>query len=172
MLSIKPFQSISVLLLNLKIINMKKLFVVALLFVGLTNFAQERKGRTERAEMEQLTPEQRNQLHLKKLTLELDLTAAQQKEIASVIADESAKRETKMAERKAKNETKKALTANEKFEIKSKSLDSQIEFKAKMKKILNKEQMEKWEANKDKKIAHARKARKQNKEKPSKEVSE
>lgn len=151
---------------------MKKLFVVALLFVGLTNFAQERKGRTEKAEMEQLTPEQRNQLRLKELTLELDLSATQQKEISQIIADESTKREAKMAERKAKKETEKTLTANEKFEMKSKSLDSQIEFKAKMKKILNKEQMDKWEANKDRKIAHARKVRKQHKKKPSKEVSE
>lgn len=45
---------------------MKKLFIAALLVVGMTSFAQERKGRPERSEMEQLTPEQRNQLHLKK----------------------------------------------------------------------------------------------------------
>ena len=80
---------------------MKKLFIAALLVVGITSFAQERRATTERAKMEQMTPEQRNQLHLKKMTLELDLNASQQKEISKVIAEQSNKREAKMAERKA-----------------------------------------------------------------------
>ncbi|MFV5703454.1 hypothetical protein ACM55F_16425 [Flavobacterium sp. XS2P12] len=130
---------------------MKKLFIVALLVVGMTSFAQERKARPERAQMEQMTPEQRNQLHLKKMTLELDLNASQQKEMSKIIAEQSAKREAKMAERKAsKDSAKKQLTADEVFAKKSKMLDEQIVMKERMKKILNPEQYKKWDDMKGK----------------------
>ena len=92
---------------------MKKLFIVALLVVGMTSFAQERKAKPERAKMEQLTPEQRDQLQLKKMTLDLDLNASQQKEMSKIIAEQSAKREARMAERKATNDVaEKQLTAD------------------------------------------------------------
>ncbi|WKL43041.1 hypothetical protein [Flavobacterium sp. ZE23DGlu08] len=130
---------------------MKKLFIVALLVVGMTSFAQERKARPERAKMEQMTPEQRNQLHLKKLTLELDLNASQQKEMSKIIAEQSAKREAKMAERKAtKDSDKKQLTSDELFAKKSKMLDEQIVMKERMKKILSADQYKKWDDMKDK----------------------
>lgn len=130
---------------------MKKLFIAALLVVGMTSFAQERKARPERAKMEQMTPEQRNQLHLKKLTLELDLNASQQKEMSKIIAEQSAKREAKMAERKAtKDSDKKQLTSDELFAKKSKMLDEQIVMKERMKKILSADQYKKWDDMKDK----------------------
>lgn len=130
---------------------MKKLFIAALLVVGMTSFAQERKARPERAQMEQMTPEQRNQLHLKKLTLELDLNASQQKEMSKIIAEQSAKREAKMAERKAtKDSDKKQLTSDELFAKKSKMLDEQIVMKERMKKILSADQYKKWDDMKDK----------------------
>ena len=156
---------------------MKKLFVVALLFVGLTNFAQEKKGiveRGERAEMEQLTPEQRNVLQLKKMTLDLNLTASQQKQLEPIIAEETNKREAKKTEMKARKETKKDLTANEKFELKNKNLDEQIELKAKMRKILTDDQMKKWEMKKEKRDVNMRKIKKNQikKQKTKTEVSE
>ena len=130
---------------------MKKLFIVALLVVGMTSFAQERKATTERAQMEQMTLEQRNQLHLKKMTLELDLNASQQKEMSKVIAEQSAKREAKMAERKAtKDVAKKQLTADERFAKKNQMLDEQIVMKERMKKILSADQYKKWEDMKGK----------------------
>ena len=129
---------------------MKKLFIVALLVVGMTSFAQERKARPERAKMEQMTPEQRNQLHLKKLTLELDLNASQQKEMSKIIAEQSAKREAKMEERKATKDSVKKLTSDEIFAKKSKMLDEQIVMKERMKKILSADQYKKWDDMKGK----------------------
>ena len=129
---------------------MKKLFIVALLVVGMTSFAQERKARPERAKMEQMTPEQRNQLHLKKMTLELDLNASQQKEMSKIIAEQSAKREAKMAERKATKDSVKKLTSDEIFAKKSKMLDEQIVMKERVKKILTPEQYKKWDDMKSK----------------------
>ncbi len=130
---------------------MKKLFIVALLVVGMTSFAQERKARPERAKMEQMTPEQRNQLHLKKMTLELDLSTSQQKEMSKIIAEQSTKREARMAERRAsKDSAKKQLTADERFAKQSQMLDEQIVMKEKMKKILSADQFNKWDEMKEK----------------------
>lgn len=124
---------------------MKKLFIVALLVAGMTSFAQERRARPERAKMEQMTPEQRNQLQLKKVTLELDLNASQQKEMSKIIAEQGAKRDVRMAEQKANKNSVNKLSANERFVKKNQMLDEQIAMKERMKKILSADQFKKWE---------------------------
>ena len=130
---------------NIKHENMKKIFIVAVLIVGISSFAQERNVSSERVKMEQMTPEQINQLQLKKMTLELDLNALQQKEMSKIIAEQSIKRQAKMAERKATKDTdKKQLTADERFAKKSQMLDEQIAMKERMKKILSPDQYKKW----------------------------
>ncbi len=131
---------------------MKKaaLAVITALTISLSVQAQER-NRGER-----LTPEQRNQLQVKKMTADLDLNENQQKEVAKLFAEQAKKREAKMAERKANKDAKKELTADEKFKLKSEMLDAQIEHKAKMKKILNEKQYAKWEAKMEKRQEKAR----------------
>ncbi len=133
---------------------MKKMFMIAILMIGVSSFAQEksigenRPQRPERGDvpqMEKFTPEQRRQLELKKLTLALDLNTSQQKEMEKIISEQSAKREAKVAEIKASKESKKQLTADERFAFENKKLDEQIAVKARVKKILNAEQFEKWE---------------------------
>ena len=150
---------------------MKKLIFTLALITSLsfTGMAQEKES-VKRETTEKLSPEQRNALQLKAMTLNLDLTASQQKEIAPIIAEQTTKMDAKRSEMKARKETKKPLTANEKFEMKNKSLDNQIEMKAKMKKILNAEQMQKWEANKEKRKTQMHKMTKQHKDKPQGEV--
>jgi hypothetical protein len=127
---------------------MKKLIIAALLLVGMTSFAQEGNKtdkRQGRAEMEKFTPEQRNELMLKKMTLELDLSSKQQAQMKSIIAEKSAKREAMM---KARKENKEKPSRDERFAMKSKMMDEQIAMKAKMKNILSAEQFEKWDAMK------------------------
>jgi hypothetical protein len=125
---------------------MKKVFIVTLLVIGMAGFAQNRRERPSRQQMEQLTPEQRNELQLKKMTLALDLNAKQQEQMSQIIAEQSAKREAMRADRKAKMEAAKA----DRFAMKNKMLDEQIEMKNKMKGILSPEQFAKWETLKDK----------------------
>lgn len=151
---------------------MKKLiFTLALITsISFAGIAQE-KELEKREATEKLSSEQRNALHLKEMTLNLDLTSSQQKEIAPIIAEQTTKMEARRKEMKAQKETKKSLTANEKFEIKNKSLDSQIEMKTKMKKILNANQMEKWEANNGKRKAQMHKMMKEHKNKAEVAVS-
>ena len=139
---------------------MKKVCIVALLVIGLSSFAQERKERHPKGEMEQMTPEQRNQLHLKKMTLDLDLNAKQQEQLTKILADQSAKREAMKAEHKAKMEEAKTI----RFEMKKKILDEQIEIKNKMKSILSAEQFAKWEMKKEKNNKRMGEGRKKHKE--------
>lgn len=139
---------------------MKKVCIVALLVIGLSSFAQERKERHPKGEMEQMTPEQRNQLHLKKMTLDLDLNAKQQEQLTKILADQSAKREAMKAEHKVKMEEAKAI----RFEMKKKILDEQIEMKNKMKSILSAEQFSKWEMKKEKNNKRMGEGRKKHKE--------
>ncbi|HOZ74792.1 MAG TPA: hypothetical protein PLS51_03675 [Flavobacterium sp.] len=124
---------------------MKKLLMVAFLVVGLTAFAQEKKMDRKRADIEKLTPEQRNQLAIKKMTLELGLNDSQQKEMSKIIAEQSAKREAVMAERKANREKGVKPTADERFARESKRLDEQMAMQERVKKILSPEQFKKWE---------------------------
>lgn len=141
---------------------MKKVFIIAVLAISLSSLAQDRKERHSKGAMEQMTPEQRNQLHVKKLTLDLDLNAKQQEQVAAIMAEQTAKREAIKAERKAKMEEAKA----NRFEMKNRMLDEQIEMKNKMKSILSADQMEKWEMMKEKnreQMGDKRKKRKEHK---------
>lgn len=120
--------------------------MIAVLIVGMTSFAQVKKAPENRkAQMEQLSSEQRNELHLKKLTLDLNLNASQQKEMKKIIAEQSTKREARMAERNANNDKAVKPTADERFARKNQMLDEQIAMKQRVSKILSVEQMEKWE---------------------------
>ena len=119
---------------------MKKLFIAALLVVGLTTFAQEKKERPNRANSEvsgvKLTPEQRAEKHLKKLTTDLNLDAKQQEQVGKMISEQGAKRETFRANKKAEHEA-----------MKGKMEEERAATTAKMKTILTPEQFEKWNAN-------------------------
>lgn len=125
---------------------MKKLFVAALMIVGLTTFAQ---GEGEKREL--LSPEQQTELHLKKMTLDLDLTEKQQNALQPILLEQAKKRENFKTKREAKKESDTKITKEERFEMRSKMLDNQIALKEKMKSILTPDQMEKWESLKENK---------------------
>lgn len=125
---------------------MKKLALIVLLVVGLSTYAQEEKKQERQgAARERLSPEQRNQLQLKKITLDLNLNESQQKEIAKILEEQSAKRQTEMATFKANKEKGVKPTAEERFAMKNKKLDEAIAVKAKVQKVLTPEQFKKWE---------------------------
>jgi len=132
---------------------MKKLIIAALLVVGISAFAQDRKeigNRPNRSEMEKLSPEQRAELMVKKMTLDLELDAKQQEQVKQIIAEQGAKREAMRAERMAKKEDGKKREGDEQFTMKNKILDEQIVMQDKMKKILSPAQFEKWNSQNEK----------------------
>lgn len=119
---------------------MKRVLLAILLVVGITTIAQERKMKDN-----DLTPEERVELQVKKMTLDLDLSAKQQNEIKTILLENAKLRETKIAEMKKRKESGEKLTKEERLKMENERLDNQIEMKQKMKTILTVEQMKKWE---------------------------
>ncbi|TDO96524.1 hypothetical protein [Flavobacterium sp. 245] len=133
---------------------MKKLFIAALLFVGMASFAQDMDQKPARDQREKMTPEQRNEKQLKKLTSELNLDANQQTQVKQLLADRSAKAEKLREARQASKDSGTKPTAAEREAFKNEMIAERDANDAKMKSILNADQYTKWkkiqEENKDK----------------------
>jgi Spy/CpxP family protein refolding chaperone len=72
---------------------MKKLIVVALLLFGFTTFAQEAKKEKEKTESkEKMSPEERTQKEIKRMTKALSLTETQQREMRALFTEMEEKR--------------------------------------------------------------------------------
>ncbi|WGH75118.1 hypothetical protein P8625_13730 [Tenacibaculum tangerinum] len=119
---------------------MKKLFTILVLAVGFTVTTQAQKE-----DKQQLTIEQKTELTVKKMTLQLDLTQAQQNQIRPLIAKQVAERHEMWTQRKAMKKSGKKPTADERYAMKSKVLDNRIAYKAEMKRILNEQQYHRYE---------------------------
>ena len=118
---------------------MKKVIVAALLVVGMTAFAQEKDGKKDGRE--KLTPEQKVDFQVKKLTTDLNLNEKQVKEVRNLVAKQVEKREAKIAEMRAKKEEK----AQKGEEIRANLQKDQAANNEEMQKILTPEQFAKWE---------------------------
>ncbi len=94
--------------------------------------------------MQDLTPEEAAALKTKKMTLQLDLTSAQQSQIMKMNIEEAKERKAKRAEREKGKERAK-LSKTERLSKMNSHLDKKIAAKKKMKSILNEQQFEKWE---------------------------
>ncbi|MEE3999749.1 hypothetical protein V1T75_05300 [Tenacibaculum sp. FZY0031] len=148
---------------------MKKLLTLLILAVGFTATTQAQKR--NKAEHEKLTVAQKTELAIKKMTLQLDLTEAQQKQITPLIAKQVAERQNMWAKKKAMKESGKKATADERYAMKTKMLDKQIAYKSEMKRILNEQQYERYEKMTARKMKrHKKKAahKKSKKGKPTK----
>lgn len=138
---------------------MKKMLLIVIALATLQVTAQEKKkemhkeSKMEHKEMmKDMTPDEMATLQTKKMTLHLDLTEAQQKQMMALNLEEAKVRKAKMEERSAikdKSENK-PFTKEDKLKMMNEQLDHKIALKAKMKNILNAEQFEKWEASQGK----------------------
>ena len=130
---------------------MKRLSIVLIVLICATSFAQDhrdekRENRKElKNEKQNLTPEQHAELVSKKMTLALDLTEGQQRELQKLALEKAKDRKDLQEKRKAKKE----LSETERYESKVARLDRKIAYKKKMKSILNEDQYKKWESEKD-----------------------
>ena len=122
---------------------MKKLVVIVLALVTFQVSAQgPRQGKDRRADF---TPEELAQLQTKKMTLALDLTEAQQREVNAINLENAKARKAKMERFKNRKENAEKPSKEEILKMKNEQLDAQIATKKKMKAILNAEQYEKFE---------------------------
>ena len=72
---------------------MKKLIVATMLVVGISTFAQVEKKENDAEELiEKVSPEKKVEMVLKRMTKQLKLNEAQQKEMKVIITEQEAKR--------------------------------------------------------------------------------
>lgn len=120
---------------------MKKLIIALALTLGLNGFAQETTPPQKRANMEKMTPEQRQQKHLTHLTKELNLDAKQQESVGKILAEKSAKAHEFKTKTDAKGDK---MTPEERTAFKNKMQAEKADTEAKMKAILSADQYQKW----------------------------
>ncbi len=145
---------------------MKRLALIVLLSAGVSAWAQDTKkdkkeaskAQTEVKEetknpqgvrpmtkREPMSLEQRVEMRMKRLSTQLNLTDAQKKEIQPILLEQEKSRDNMISERKAMKESGKQLTMDEKLARKDQFMKSQEEYKAKFVKILDANQLKKWE---------------------------
>jgi len=139
---------------------MKHLILTFTLLLCLSAISQEgKRNHHHKRTAHNLSAEQLATLKTKKMTLFLDLTPNQQKEVLKVNLGEAEYRKARIAEqkeRKQNNEDEK-LSANEKYELQNAILDRKIAQQEKMKEILNDAQFSLWKKGRNQKGMHSRK---------------
>ena len=126
--------------------------LLALVFISVNAFAQEKKGNNQRKNQKEMrmqksdfTPEQQATLLTKQMTLKLDLSESQQKEIYSLnVTQAFDKLASREAMKKAKEEGKKP-SEQERYDSMVARLDKQILIKSQMKSILKSDQYAIWQ---------------------------
>lgn len=127
---------------------MKKLMIltVALLTFQITT-AQEgnrEMKRQQQSKMQDMTPEEAANLKVKRMTLNLDLSDMQQKQVYELFL--KSEQERQQIRETNRNQSERP-SKEDKLKRENARLDKQIEMKKKMKDILNDEQYAKWEKN-------------------------
>ncbi len=132
---------------------MKKLILIAMVLVTIQATAQDKqkelrkeahKERTHK--LQDFSPEEVAALHTKQMTLDLDLTEAQQGKIQKINLENAKARKAKMEAHKAKKEkgSGEKPSKEERLQRINERLDHQIAAKKKMKGVLSEAQYEKW----------------------------
>ena len=130
---------------------MKKLLVIALALFTLNGVAQEKRkkssDRKERMSLRKdMTPKDIADLKSKKLTLQLDLTDAQQRKVHQLILKQAESNQSLRKAHKADNDEKREKPSKEeRVKKQNLKLDKMIALKREMKTILTAEQYAKFE---------------------------
>lgn len=143
---------------------MKKIIVLALAFIGLNAFAQEQTRNRHSGQdknemgryMRNLTPEQRATLHTKKMTLGLELSENQQKQIYALNLEQANHREARKATFKANKESGQKPNKDDWYNQMINRLDHKIAYKNKIKSILKSDQYELWKKYAQRQNQHKR----------------
>jgi hypothetical protein len=131
---------------------MKKVILIIALVVGLSSFAQGRKGEGK----EKKSPEEQVEMIMKKMTSELTLTEKQQGELRPILMEQAKTREAKMLEFKGQKEKGTKPTDEQIAQMKKNRIDEELAMKTKLKKILTEEQYTQWSNNKKDRLTKMR----------------
>tara|TARA_R110001632_G_scaffold18712_15_gene57682 strand:- start:105 stop:572 length:468 start_codon:yes stop_codon:yes gene_type:complete len=122
---------------------MKKIASLLILVFAFSLTMQAQKKR-KRMPKEKLTVEQQATLAVKKMALELELTAAQQRKLTPIITKQITERRAQGDKMRKAREEKKKVEATERYDRANKMLDKRLAFQKEMKSILTTEQFEKF----------------------------
>ncbi|MEL6483336.1 MAG: hypothetical protein AAFU57_17890 [Bacteroidota bacterium] len=137
-----------------------KQFVTLVLLAGtLFVHGQDRKHDKHRGAFHNMTAEQVATLHTKKMTLALDLSQIQQKEVMDITLEEVMRRKAKRKEieEQKENGTRTKPSSDERFEMLNERLEQKIAHHQKMKEVLNEEQYKTWKQLELRKAMHGKK---------------
>ncbi len=123
---------------------MNKLASILVLVFAFTITTQAQK-KDKRMRMEKFSIKQQTALAVKKMTLDLELTDAQQRKIRPLITQQIKDRNRYYEQMKKSKKTDKKPSTEELFNLKIEQLDQKIAHKKEMKSVLNKEQFDKFE---------------------------
>jgi protein CpxP len=124
---------------------MKTLFTLSFMALVSGIFAQEKLPQRR----QNLTPEQRTELQIKKMTLDLELTEKQQKEMTAMLLEQHKKMDARREELRLKKQAADKEKEEERFNKQIDALDEEIALREKVKKVLSAEQYSKWQAQRD-----------------------
>lgn len=126
---------------------MKKLFVLALLVVGMTTFAQEKEGKLGGNGRANVDPPKRAEMQAQKMKSDLGLNDDQTAQIKKFLTQQLKDRESKRMEMQALRDSGKQPTEDQKKEMRSKMESEKNVINDQMKKILTPQQFEKWKGS-------------------------
>ncbi|MFQ3182728.1 MAG: protein CpxP [Polaribacter sp.] len=122
---------------------MKNIASILVFVFAFTFGTQAQKKRDYRSA--KLTIEQQTSLKVKQMTLALDLSDEQKKQLQSLLLAATTNKKAFMEKRKKARKAKKRPTSDEIYAMKSQLLDNQIAMKRSMKSILNPTQFQRFE---------------------------
>lgn len=144
---------------------MRQLLILTLILSTISMNAQDRRrhhketpGHEKAQFMKDLTPEESANLKTKNMTLDLNLSEAQQKEIYNLNLKQAEIQKARQQERDKKRDQLKGEKPSKEDILKrmNERLDRKIAHKKDMQQILNKDQFQKWEHS-NKRAHHKRK---------------
>ncbi len=123
---------------------MKRILSILVLVVAVSIQANAQDGQRGPKKGQNMTAEQIATLGSKKMTLGLDLTASQEKQVYNLLEAQAKDRNALRTQHQEMRKNNEKPSDEDRFNFQVAQLDKQIAFKAEMKKILNNDQYEKW----------------------------
>ncbi len=120
---------------------MKSLVYITILLFSISTLAQKPMNKKMNPDF---TPEQHAELQSKQLTLALDLTEKQQKEVKALQLERAKENKVNRELRQTRRDKGERPSQDELYALRTKNLDAQVAHQESMKKILTDDQYEEW----------------------------
>ena len=128
---------------------MKKVIFMLSIFINCIAYSQISSNQMENRERK--SPEERVELQLKKMTVDLNLNQTQVASVKQILLDQAVKRDQIMAKRQQNRENRKTILTRDKKTAATEIKYNHQELKMQMQTVLDADQFIKWNKNQDEK---------------------